>query len=306
MKKLLLILSLLILSGCQPAKQATLTSATTTTFKPTFEADYNNCGNMPVTSVNSVTFGSGSDCNAGRVVSVKGYKNITQIRATVDLSKLTSNFVVSTFYMVSNPTNPGLQPKGTNYCDAGGTHNEWNCQEIDFFEANKNVVLQHTMHLGDGGSTAPQRFEFSYTSSTDVCYPNLVDSPGTGLHKWNGLDVSKPVQMVVDFTTTAMKITFTQSSVSVVVYDSSVGTGYSGSGTIDTSKLASSMANGYWLSLSMWQWDSSKQSGTPWAPGTTQGFYNWANPPCGWGTLCSKAGSYFGVTNIEVDASGEI
>jgi hypothetical protein len=66
------------------------------------------------------------------------------------------------------------------------------------------------------------------------------------------------------------------------------------------------MANGYWLTLSMWQWDSSKQSGAPWAPGTTQGFYNWANPPCGWGTLCSKAGSYFGVTNIEVDAAGEI
>ena len=131
---------------------------------------------MPVTSVNSVTFGSGSDCNAGRVVSAKGYKNITQIRATVDLSKLTSNFVVSTFYMVSNPTNPGLQPKGTNYCDAGGTHNEWNCQEIDFFEANKNVVLQHTMHLGDGGSH--DLLDCSLVGVGFAC--NLLDQFGEG------------------------------------------------------------------------------------------------------------------------------
>ena len=57
MKKIVLILCLFTLAGWQSAYAAT--------FRPAFEADYNSCGNMPVISANSVTFGSGSECKAG-------------------------------------------------------------------------------------------------------------------------------------------------------------------------------------------------------------------------------------------------
>jgi uncharacterized lipoprotein YajG len=80
MKKLLVILSvLLFVAGCNK------TTATSNTFTPAFVVDYNKCGVDPVISGNSVTFGEGSDCEAGRLVSEQGYVNITQIKATVDL-----------------------------------------------------------------------------------------------------------------------------------------------------------------------------------------------------------------------------
>ena len=80
MKRLLVILSvLLFVTGC--SKQ----TATSNIFTPTFTVDYNKCGTDPVVSGNSVTFGAGSTCEAGRLVSQQGYVNITQIKATVDL-----------------------------------------------------------------------------------------------------------------------------------------------------------------------------------------------------------------------------
>ena len=78
--------------------------------------------------------------------------------------------------MVNNPNKPSLQPKGDNYCDAGGNNADWNCQETDFFEVNNNVVFQHTMHVGDGSASAPQNFQLSYSTTDNQCFINLEES----------------------------------------------------------------------------------------------------------------------------------
>ena len=198
--------------------------------------------------------------------------------------------------MVNNPTNPGLQPKGSNYCDAGGNNASWNCQEVDFFEANKNVVFQHTMHIGDGSGSAPQNYQFSYSTTADSCFVNLT--PATGLVSWNGIDKSKPVDIIVDLNDNGMTVTFSQGTIKTVVYQ--MGSGYSGSTTFTTEQLQrwqQSRAEGYWLNLSMWQSMS-------WSPGAPQGFYNWS---CPYGNLCTTGtSSYFKVYNIQVDAEGTI
>jgi hypothetical protein len=272
-------------------------SVATTTFTPGFDNDDRTCDKDPIISDNSVAFGDSTTSCAGRVVSKQGYKNITQIRATADFSKLSSNFVTNTFYMINNPNNPGLQPKGTNYCDAGGNNAGWNCQEVDFFEANKNVVFQHTMHIGDGSGSAPQNYQFSYSTTTDSCYVNL--NPTTGLVSWNGIDKSKPVDIIIDLDDNGMTVTFAQGTIKTVVYK--MGAGYSGSTTFSADQLArwqQSRAEGYWLNVSMWQSMS-------WSPGAPQGFYNWS---CPYGQLCTgtNPSSYFKVYNVEVDAEGTI
>jgi len=293
MKKLLTagFIALLLLGGC--SKQATLGSST---FTPGFDNDDKTCTTAPIISSNSVTFGNDTTSCGGRVVSTQGYKNITQIRATADFSKLTSNFVTNTFYMINNPNTPGLQPKGSNYCDAGGNNASWNCQEIDFFEGNKNVVFQHTMHIGDGSSSAPQNFQFSYSTTDDQCFVNLT--PTTGLVSWNGIDKSKPVDIIIDMDANGMTVTFSQGTIKTVVYK--MGSGYAGSTTFTTEQLQrwqQSRAQGYWLNLSMWQSFS-------WSPGAPQGFYNWS---CPYGNLCTTGtSSYFKVYNIQVDAEGTI
>jgi hypothetical protein len=270
--------------------------ASTTTYTPSFDNDDKSCTTAPIISGNSVTFGNDTTSCGGRVVSTQGYKNITQIRATADFSKLTSNFVTNTFYMVNNPTNPSLQPKGSNYCDAGGNNASWNCQEVDFFEANKNVVFQHTMHIGDGSSSAPQNYQFSYSTTVDSCYVNLT--PTTGLVSWNGIDRTKPVDIIIDLDDNGMTVTFSQGTIKTVVYQ--MGSGYSGSTTFTTEQLQrwqQSRAEGYWLNLSMWQSMS-------WSPGAPQVLYNWN---CQYGNLCTTVtSSYFKVYNIEVDAEDTI
>jgi hypothetical protein len=270
--------------------------STTNTYTPSFDNDDKSCTTAPIISDNSVTFGNDTTSCGGRVVSTQGYKNITQIRATADFSKLTSNFVTNTFYMVNNPTNPSLQPKGSNYCDAGGNNASWNCQEVDFFEANKNVVFQHTMHIGDGSSSAPQNYQFSYSTTADSCYVNLT--PTIGLVSWNGIDRTKPVDIIIDLDDNGMTVTFSQGTIKTVVYK--MGSGYTGSTTFTTEQLQrwqQSRAEGYWLNLSMWQSMS-------WSPGAPQGFYNWS---CPYGNLCTTGtSSYFKVYNIQVDAEGTI
>ena len=294
MKKLLTagFIALVLLGGC--SKQATLGSSTT--FTPGFDNDDKTCTTAPIISGNGVTFGNDTTSCGGRVVSTQGYTNITQIRATADFSKLTSNFVTNTFYMINNPNTPGLQPKGSNYCDAGGNNASWNCQEIDFFEGNKNVVFQHTMHIGDGSSSAPQNFQFSYSTTDDQCFVNLT--PTTGLVSWNGIDKSKPVDIIIDMDANGMTVTFSQGTIKTVVYK--MGSGYAGSTTFTTEQLQrwqQSRAQGYWLNLSMWQSFS-------WSPGAPQGFYNWT---CPYGNLCTTGtSSYFKVYNIQVDAEGTI
>ena len=135
MKKLLVILSLLVLSACTKTTEALKAVSSA----PSFVLDYSaNCTDKgaPTISGNSITFGSGTQCQAGRLVSTQSYTNITEFRATVDLSKLGNNFVNASIYMVSNPIQPTTQPIGSNYCDSGGNGNQWNCREIDFMETN--------------------------------------------------------------------------------------------------------------------------------------------------------------------------
>lgn len=270
-------------------------------YTPTFELDYQKCGSDPVISSSSVTFGSGSTCAAGRVVSTRSYKNITKITATMDLSKMSQNFVNSSFYMVSNPTNPTTQPKGSNYCDAGGSGTQWNCREIDFIETNGNKITQTTLHLGDGGSGAPQRLEYSFAATANnSCYnySTMLSSPTAtnGLHSMvNIIDMTKSFDMTTTFTygTTPRMVTiYSQSGKSVTVYDSSVGNGAEGSGTVNMSDLTTSMANGYWLTLSLWQGYSPKGPGS--AP--------WWNDSCKWGILCGTGAGYWSISNITVTA----
>jgi hypothetical protein len=273
-----------------------------TTYTPKFVVDYEDCGTNPTVSTpGAVSFGT-SSCAAGRVVSDRAYKNITQITATVDLSKATSNFVNHTFYMVSNPTNPTRSNSGTNYCDAGGNLNSQNCREIDIFESNANAVIQTTIHTGTGGSSAAQRFELSYTDKAlnNSCYNSskMSDNPSAGSHKLAGIiDITLPVLMTANFTygdTPTYKVTYTQNGKSVVVYDSSNGTGYNGSTSIDMKDLTTSMANGYWLHASIWQ----SQSGPGWSPGSPQG---WWNGSCSWGAKCGSTTS-FSMSNVKVVA----
>ena len=282
--------------GCAPLTESV--SASSTTFKPTFAIDYTDCGDVEINE-GSVQFGDASKSCGGRVVSEEGYTNISQIRFTADLSNATGNFVTSTFYMINNPNNPSLQPKGNNYCDAGGNNASWNCQETDFFEVNKNVVFQHTMHVGDGSASAPQNFQLSYSTTEDACFQNLT--PSEGLVSWNGIDIKQPVDFVVDLNDSGMTITVKQGSLSAVVY--TMGEAYPGSTVFDNDQIkrwAESRAQGYWLNLSRWQDDSGSP---PWSPGAPQNLFNWN---CPWGAVCNATDSYFKVYNIEIDADSTL
>jgi len=303
MKKLLVILTVLVLAAC--SKTSTAPTATSTIFTPAFVVDYNGCGTDPVVSGNSVTFGVNANCAAGRLVSQQGYVNITQVKATIDLSKLSQNYVNASFYMVSNPVQPSVQPKGTNYCDAGGSNNQWNCQEIDIIETNGNKITQSTLHLGTGGSSAPQRYEYSFASTANnSCfnYSSMTSSPTAtnGLHSMVGIiDMTKPFDMVTDFTygtTPTMTVTYSQNGNFVIVYDSSVGSGAEGSASVDMTSLITSMKNGYWLNLSFWQGFS------PTGPGSAP----WWNNSCSWGALCNSTGGYWSISNIQVSADSVI
>mgnify|MGYP003649870778 CR=1 FL=1 len=317
MKKLVALVFVALLAGCQ----TTVTSTTQNNYTPKFVVDYQKCGADPAVSTpGAVSFGTNT-CNAGRVVSDQAYKNISKITATVDLSRATSNFVNHTFYMVSNPTNPARSNSGNDYCDAGGNLDSQSCREIDIFESNANAVIQTTIHTGGGGASGPQRFELSYTDKAlnTSCYDSskMSDDPAAGSHKLAGIiDITKPVQLTVNFTydkvkksfaeyldsitdekysdTPTYKVTYTQGSNSVVVYDSTVGSGYSGSGAVDMKDLTTSMANGYWLHASIWQSDS----GPGWSPGSPQG---WWNGSCGWDGMCGST-TLFSITDVTVTA----
>jgi len=293
MKKLLVLLSVLLLAACSKATAPKVASAT-----PSFVLDYSaSCtsGGAPTINGNSITFGSGTQCQAGRIVSTQSYSNITEFRATVDLSKLVNNYVNASIYMVSNPAQPTTQPTGSNYCDSGGNGNQWNCREIDFMETNGNKLFQTTMHLGDGGNSAPQKYEYSYASTAlnNSCFTsaNMKNDPANGLHDITGIDMSKPFDMVATFTydTPKMVVTYQQGSVSVVVYDSSTA-GAEGSKSLDMTDLTTSMKNGYWPVISFWQGYS------PTGPSTAP----WWNGSCQWGALCNNTSSYWSVNNIQV------
>jgi hypothetical protein len=295
MKKLFVILSLVALAACT---KTTSEAPRAGVESPSFVLDYtSSCtsGGAPTIIGNSITFGSGTQCQAGRVVATKSYANITEFRATVDLSKLSNNYVNASIYMVSNPVQPTTQPIGGNYCDSGGNGNQWNCREIDFMETNGNKLFQTTMHLGDGGSSAPQKYAYSYanTALNNSCFTsaNMKNDSANGLHDITGIDMSKPFNMVATFTydTPKMVVTYQQGSVSVVVYDSSTA-GAEGSKTLDMTDLTTSMKNGYWPVISFWQGYS------PTGPSTAP----WWNGSCSWGSLCNNNSSYWSVSNIQV------
>lgn len=287
-----------------------------TVFTPGFTNDGGGaCGQgSPQISGNSVTLStvlSGSD--AGRVVSDKGYINISQISATVDLSQVTQNYVNATFYMVSNPENPSVQPKGDNYCDAGGNNASWNCREIDFLETNGNKITQTTLHLG-GGTNTNQRFEYAFAETADTTGFNYAAMPASvsnadygtpfgtlpnGLHSLVGIiDMTKPFEVLVTFTygsVPAMVVNYSQAGASVEVYNSASGGGAQGSTeSMPISDLATSMANGYWLNISLWQGYS-----------PTVDFVPWWNNAVGWGALCGATNTYK-ISNIQVTAESEL
>ena len=271
------------------------------TFTPSFAIDYQQCGTNPTISGAGTVFGSGTTCAAGRVVSTHGYTNITSITATIDLSKLTQNYVNASFYLVENPSKPTVQPSGSNYCDAGGNNNSWNCREIDLLETNGNKITQTTLHLGDGGSSAPQRYEYAFAATANTpCfnYSQMTDSASAGTHSLVGkIDMAQPftITTVFTYTTPRVTVTYTQGSNTVVVYDTADGSGAQGSGTVNLQDLVTSMAQGYWIDLSFWQGYS------PAGPGNT-----WWNGSCAWGSLCNSSGQYWGISNILITADSEI
>jgi hypothetical protein len=239
------------------------------TYNVQFETDWtcNWCSPMidPVITDTSVTF------NSGRVVSTHGYKNISKITATIDLSKLApnsiqkNNWLNASFYMV----NSSIQPKGTSYCDAGNTGSPY-CNEIDFLETNGNRIFQQTIHLNN-----QQRFEYSYTDGAldDNCYTpsRMSDNPSNGTHSLvDVLDVTIPFEMEIDFNSdyTNMTITVSQNGKSAVIYDVLEDGGADGT-TIDMSSLKSTMSVGWWITPSFWEGYSPKGPGNePWFTGS--------------------------------------
>tara|TARA_R110001592_G_scaffold126336_1_gene337429 strand:- start:43878 stop:44861 length:984 start_codon:yes stop_codon:yes gene_type:complete len=303
-------------TGTGTTQDTASNGATHTVFTPSFTNDGGGtCGQgSPQISGNSVTLSTvlaGSD--AGRVVSDKGYKNISQISATVDISEVTQNYVNATFYMVSNPENPSLQPKGGDYCDAGGNNASWNCREIDFLETNGNKITQTTLHLGDDANNT-QRYEYAFAETADTAgfnysampasvdnadYGNPFGTLPNGLHSMVSLiDLTKPFDVVATFTygdVPAMAVTYSQAGNSVEVYNSASGGGAQGSSTaMPMSDLATSMANGYWLNISLWQGYS-----------PTVDFVPWWNNSESWGGLCGVTNTYT-ISDIQVTAESEL
>jgi hypothetical protein len=239
-----------------------------TPYNVTFETDWtsNWCNPMvdPVITDSSVTF------NSGRVVSTHGYKNISKITATIDLSKMApnsiqkNNWLNASFYMV----NSSIQPKGSNYCDAGNTGSPY-CNEIDFLETNGNRIFQQTIHLNN-----QQRYEYSYTDGglDDSCYTptNMVNNPLVGTHSLvDVLDVTIPFDMEIEFNSnyTNMTISVSQNGNSMVIYDVLTDVGSDGT-TIDMSPLKSTMSVGWWITPSYWEGYSPKgPSIAPWFTG---------------------------------------
>lgn len=287
----------------------TMTNETTggSTYVPSFTLDYSQCGPNPQSGSGSVNFLGGS--NAGRFCSNQGYLGVTSITAIVDLSGLGSdpsagNYVNASFYMVSNPTSPSTQAIGADYCDAGGTSSNWsNCREIDFLETNGNKITQTTMHLGDGGDGAPQRFEygFSETAQSPCFAPPSSGDPSEGIHDLTGMDMSQPFTLTAEFEpasngATNMTVTFTQNGTAYLVYDTAGGSGAEGSGVVNLDDLTTQLNDvGFWITPSYWQGYSPQGPGSsPW----------WTNT-CAWSSQCGGVPGWM-MTDISVVASGTI
>ena len=233
-------------------------SLTLTSYNVTFEKDWtsNWCNPVvdPVITNSSVTF------NPGRVVSTNGYKNISKITATIDLSKLApnniqkNNWLNASFYMV----NSSVKPIGDKYCDSGNSGSPF-CNEIDFMETNGNRIIQQTIHLNN-----QQRFEYSYTDGAlnDSCYTvdNFSNNPSNGTHSLvDIIDITTPFEMTIEFNSdyTNMTGTVSQNGKSQVIYDV-LNNGGADNTTVDMSLLKDTMSIGWWITPSYWEWYSPK------------------------------------------------
>ena len=292
MKKLLstILVSSILLSCNQ--KTSELTS-----YDVKFEEDWvsNWCGdptNDP--NVHQIITDTSVQFRSGRVVSTHGYKNISQITATIDLSGMApnsvqnNNWLNASFYMV----NSAIQPKGENYCDAGGSSPY--CNEIDFMETNGNRILQTTIHLDN-----QQRYEYTFTDAafSDNCYGNLVATE-QGTHSLVGIiDITEPFQMTINFNSdyTNMTITVSQNGKSGVIYDVLSGKGADNS-NIDMTLLKSSMEVGWWFTPGYWEGYSPKGPGdNPWFIGN-----------CYSDQLCKNNDKAWVISNVKVIAEEQI
>jgi hypothetical protein len=293
MKKLLFtFLATSVLLSCTQKTNSELT-----TYNVKFEEDWvsNWCGdptNDP--NVRQIITDTSVQFRSGRVVSTHGFKNITQITATIDLSGMApnsvqnNNWLNASFYMVNKAT----QPKGSNYCDAGGSVPY--CNEIDFMETNGNRILQQTIHLDN-----KQRYEYSFTEAafSDNCYGNLVTTE-KGTHSLVGiLDMTRPFQMTIDFNSdyTNMTITVSQDGDMEVIYDVLSGVGADNS-NIDMTLLKSSMEVGWWITPGYWEGYSPKGPGaSPWFIGD-----------CYSDQLCKNNDNAWVISNVKVTAEEQI
>jgi hypothetical protein len=268
-----------------------------TTYDVKFEEDWvsNWCGdptNDP--NVHQIITDTSVQFRSGRVVSTHGYKNISKITATIDLSGMApnsvqnNNWLNASFYMV----NSAIQPKSNSYCDAGGSIPY--CNEIDFMETNGNRILQQTIHLGGN-----QRYEYTFTDAafSDNCYGNLVATE-QGTHSLvNVIDITKPFQMTIDFNSdyTNMTITVSQNGKSEVIYDVLSGKGADNS-DIDMTLLKSSMEIGWWITPGYWEGYSPKGPGdNPWFIGD-----------CYSDQLCKNNDNAWVISNVKVIAEEQI
>jgi hypothetical protein len=293
MKKLLItLLATSVLLSCTQKTNYELT-----TYDVQFEEDWvsNWCGdptNDP--NVQQIITDTSVQFRSGRVVSTHGYKNISKITATIDLSGMApnsvqnNNWLNASFYMV----NSAIQPKGNSYCDAGGSIPY--CNEIDFMETNGNRILQQTIHLGGN-----QRYEYTFTDAafSDNCYGNLVATE-QGTHSLVGvIDITKPFQMTIDFNSdyTNMTITVSQNGKSEVIYDVLSGKGADNS-NIDMTLLKSSMEVGWWITPGYWEGYSPKGPGdNPWFIGS-----------CYSDQLCKNNDNAWVLSNVKVTAEEQI
>ena len=292
MKKLLttILVSSILLSCSQKTSEFT-------TYDVKFEEDWvsNWCGDPTKDpNVQQIITDTSVQFRSGRVVSTHGYKNISQITATIDLSGMApnsvqnNNWLNASFYMV----NSAIQPKGENYCDAGGSSPY--CNEIDFMETNGNRILQTTIHLDN-----QQRFEYTYTEAafSDNCYGNLYDTE-QGTHSLvDIIDITKPFEMTIDFNSdyTNMTVTVSQNGKSEVIYDVLSGKGADNSG-VDMSSLKASMEIGWWITPSYWEGYSPKgPSASPWFIGD-----------CYSDQLCKNNDNAWVISNVKVIAEEQI
>ena len=268
-----------------------------TTYDVQFEEDWVSdwCGDPTKDpNVHQIITDKSVQFRSGRVVSTHGYKNISQITATIDLSGMApnsvqnNNWLNASFYMV----NSAIQPKGNSYCDAGGSIPY--CNEIDFMETNGNRILQQTIHLGGN-----QRYEYTFTDAafSDNCYGNLVATE-QGTHSIVGvIDITKPFQMTIDFNSdyTNMTITVSQNGESEVIYDVLSGKGADNS-DIDMTLLKSSMEVGWWITPSYWEGYSPK------GPGDN----SWFIGNCYSDQLCKNNDNAWVLSNVKVTAEEQI